>query len=268
LKTAVLLEELAPSLARLADQADAVAAAYAGPPAGLDPIPEHQRAAWFRVLSSFAKAETLEEEFLAPALATAETSGQGHPDELRFYESQAHDEERHLGMLRAYMDAHYGASTTKTGWLTTVLYDRVMGTFSRRGQRQPLMLLLPIYMLEKIGAIYLTRLARCAGEAGCPQLQTLLQEIHRDEARHVAGIGSACRALRSSQQLGGLDRLILAFIARLLVIDMDRTAWWKRGLREHMAAIALDGPAMNRDVEAVYHEIMALLDGTDRHAAA
>jgi hypothetical protein len=35
-----------------------------------------------------------------------------------------------------------------------------------------------------------------------------------------------------------------------------------------MAAIALDGPAMNRDVEAVYHEIMALLDGTDRHAAA
>ncbi|MDB5100021.1 MAG: hypothetical protein JWM80_4442 [Cyanobacteria bacterium RYN_339] len=266
--TAVLLAELAPSLSRLADQADAVAAAYVGPPAGQDAIPEHQRAAWFRVLASFAKAETLEEEFLAPALASAQTSGLGHPDVLRFFKSQAHDEERHLGMLRAYMDAHYGSSTTQTGWLTTMLYDRVMGTFSRRGQRQPLMLLLPIYMLEKIGTIYLNRLARCAAEAGCEQLQGMLQEIHRDEARHVAGIGAACRALRAGQGLGWVDRTILAAIARLLVLDMDRTAWWKRGLRAHMAALNLDGPAMNRDVEAIYHEIMALLDGDDRHAAA
>jgi hypothetical protein len=266
--TAAALADLAPTLTRLADQADAVADAYAGPATGRDELPAHQRAAWFRVLSSFAKAETLEEEFLAPALASAEATGLGHPDVLRFFRSQAHDEERHLAMLRGYMDAHYGASTTRTGWLTTFLYDRVMATFGRRGQTQPLMLLLPIYMLEKIGTIYLSRLARCAGDANCLHLQALLQEIHKDEARHVAGIGAACRALRWSYPMGRMDRAILASIARLLVIDMDRTAWWKRGLREHMAALGLDGPAMNRDVEAVYDEIMALLDGTDRHAAA
>jgi rubrerythrin len=264
----VTIAALAPTLARLADQADAVAAAYQGPAPARDEIPAHQRAAWFRVLASFAKAETLEEEFLAPALASAEASGLGHPDVLRFFRGQAHDEERHLAMLRAYMEAHYGSSTTRTGWLTATLYDHVMGTFSRRGRKQPLMLLLPIYMLEKIGTIYLSRLARCAAEAGCPALQALLQDIHRDEARHVAGIGAACRALREAYPLGRLDRAILVAIARLLVLDMDRTAWWKRGLRAHMAAIALDGPAMNRDVEAVYHEIRALLDGDDRHAAA
>ena len=252
---------LAPLLARLSDQAEAAAQAAATLlPEGLDPLPDAQRAAWRRVLNGFARSEGFEEWVMAPTAAGLVGSGFGDPEVLRFFKLQGEDELRHERLFRAYLETHFGDRAPEQTVAHRVIYDGFMKALVTRSARKPLRLLLPLLVFEKTGTLYLRRLLAGAGK-DLPRLHALVQAIFRDEARHVAGVGATCRALIAADPPGRLERAALRGICRVVVMDMDRKAWWKPGLQDHMRVLGVDADAMNADNERVYAELCALIDG-------
>lgn len=255
-----LSASLVPLLRRLADQADAAATNAAELlPAGEDPLPEAERAAWRRVLTGFAKSEGFEEWVMAPTAAGLAASGLNDSEVLRFFRLQGEDELRHEGLFRTYLTRHFGAAATPPAMADRLVYDGFLRAFVNRSARKPLRLLLPLLVFEKTGTLYLRRLL--AGVSpDKPRLRALIEAIFRDEARHVAGVGATCRALVALDPPGAVERLVLKAVCRVVVMDMDRKAWWKPGLHEHMKTLGVDADAMNADNERVYSEICALLN--------
>lgn len=258
---------LAPLLARLSDQAEAAAAAQADLLAeGADPIPADQVAAWRRVLNGFAKSEGFEEWVMAPTAKGLAACGFGDPEVLRFFRLQGEDELRHEKLFRGYLAAQFGDRAPETTVAHRLVYDGFMTALITRSARRPLRLLLPLLVFEKTGTLYLRRLLAGAGKE-LPRLHALVNAIFRDEARHVAGVGATCRALVAADPPGRLERAALRGICRVVIMDMDRKAWWKPGLQDHMRALGVDADAMNADNERVYAEICAMIDGHDRAEA-
>lgn len=258
---------LLPLLARLSDQAEAAAAAAASLlPEGRDPIPDAQRTAWRRVLNGFAKSEGFEEWVMAPTASGLVAAGFADPEVLRFFKLQGEDELRHERLFRAYLESQFGDKAPETTVAHRVIYDGFMMALVTRSARRPLRLLLPLLMFEKTGTLYLRRLLAGAGQ-DLPRLHALVQAIFRDEARHVAGVGATCRALVAIEAPGRAERAALRGICRIVVMDMDRKAWWKPGVEAHMRALGVDADAMNADNERVYEEVCALIEGRGRDDA-
>ncbi len=258
---------LPPLLARLSDQAEAAAAAATSLlPDGRDPIPEAQRAAWRRVLNGFAKSEGFEEWVMAPTASGLAAAGFGDPEVLRFFRLQGEDELRHERLFRSYLATQFGDAVPETTVAHRLVYDGFMKALVTRSARQPLRLLLPLLVFEKTGTLYLRRLLAGAGQ-DLPRLHALVQAIFRDEARHVAGVGATCRALVAIAPPGRVERAALRGICRIVIMDMDRKAWWKPGLAAHMQALGVDADAMNADNERVYAEVCTLIDGRGRDDA-
>ena len=265
--TATPPASLSPLLARLSEQAEASAAAAATLlPDGLDPLPDAQRAAWRRVLNGFAKSEGFEEWVMAPTASGLAAAGFGDPEVLRFFRLQGEDELRHERLFRTYIEAHFGDKAPEKSLADRLIYDGFMKALITRSARQPLRLLLPLLVFEKTGTLYLRRLLAGAGQ-DLPRLHALVQAIFRDEARHVAGVGATCRAVVAVDPPGRLERAALRGICRVVVMDMDRKAWWKPGIEAHMQALGVAADAMNADNERVYEEICRLIDGRDRDDA-
>ena len=252
---------LGPLLDRLSDQAEAAASAQADLlPEGTDGMPEVERAAWRRVLMGFAKSEGFEEWVMAPTAEGLASCGFGDPAVLRFFRLQGEDELRHERLFRTYLARHFGEVVSDTGVGHRIVYDGFLKSVVTRSARKPLRLLLPLLVFEKTGTLYLRRLLASAG-ADKPRLNALVGAIFRDEARHVAGVGATCRALVAVDPPGRLERAVLRGVCRLVVMDMDRKAWWKPGLEAHVRALGVDPEAMNADNERIYREVCRVIDG-------
>lgn len=254
------LDELTPTLAALALQAEAVAANAPALPDGCDEVPEHQKAAWKRVLVGLAKGEGIEEWVIEPVAKGLAAAGLDEAEVLRFFTTQGVDELRHRDLFLAYIDRHFAGPAPAPLFVHQVLYDGLFKLVIQQSELHPLRLLLPLWVYERTVSGYLTRLMACTGP-GMPRLQAVMKGIRVDEARHVAGVGLTCKALVAARKPDAVERTLVTALCQLVVWDMDRDPWWKPELGGCMRDLGLDAAAMRRDNEAVMHEVVAILEG-------
>lgn len=252
--------ELAPTLAQLAQQAEAVALDAPGLADGQDAVPATQRDAWRRVLLGLAKGEGIEEWVIEPVAQGLASAGLDEAEVLRFFETQGVDELRHRDLFLAYLDRHFEARAEAPILAHQIVYDGLFKLIIQQSAQHPLRLLLPLWVYERTVSGYLSRLLALAPET-MPRLQAVMKGIRIDEARHVAGVGLTCRALIAKQRPDPLERALVTGLCQLVVWDMDRAPWWKPELGGHMRALGLDADAMRRDNEAVLEEVKAMLEG-------
>lgn len=252
--------ELAPTLASLAEQAEAVAPGLSALPDGQDEVPDSQQAAWQRVLQGLAKGEGIEEWVIEPVAKGLASAGLDEAEVLRFFHTQGVDELRHRDLFLAYLARHFSVRAESPILAHQLVYDGLFKLIIQQSEQHPLRLLLPLWVYERTVSGYLSRLLALA-PASMPRLQAVMKHIRIDEARHVAGVGLTCRALIAKQRPDPLERALVTGLCQLVVWDMDRAPWWKPELGAHMKALGLDADAMRRDNESVLDEVKAMLEG-------
>lgn len=254
--------DMHPTLDALSEQAEAIAASPVEPEPGRDELPTHQQAAWRRVLTGFMSGEGVEEDLIGPLTDGLVAAGFDDAAVLRFYRAQGADELRHRDMFAAYLERQWGEPPRANDTLAHKLfYEGLFKAYFKRCASRPLRLMLPLLFYERAGGtLYVARLLRCVPE-GAPRLEALLKAVHRDEARHVAGVGMTVRALVARQRPDAAERRLIMRFCWLVHQDMDRTAWWKPGLRDRMRALGIDTDAMRRDNDAILAEMGAILEG-------
>jgi hypothetical protein len=206
-------------------------------------LSSERRAAWARVLSSLATAESIEETVLLPMV-----EGLRHDSEaVEYIKVHGRDEERHFKLLSRYLRNTFGYRKKHRTLTDRMIYDGVLPRLVKSFRRKPIPGLAMIHAYEKISLPYYAALRREAQADGAQNLVTLIRIIEKDELRHVAGVEALLgQEIARNGGLSWLDQGMIRGVLQMVRTDADLGPWafHNRELRTCIERLGIDADAL------------------------
>ncbi|MBI3554965.1 MAG: hypothetical protein HY074_01725 [Deltaproteobacteria bacterium] len=219
-----------------------------------------KRLAWASFLCSIATTESIETMLIEPI---RQAFAHSRPI-LDYLDVHGDDERRHFGMLTSYVKRTFDFEKKHKSTTDVVVYGVLLPRFAKLGRFKPLYLLAPLRFYEAFSLEFYKVLKRLAQSDGLPQLVLLIQQIEKDELRHLAGLDTLVRAHRDSAGAPTrADLVMIRSVLNLLLFDINIAPWavHNRRVRRNALAIGIDPAQMSRDARGAAEDALQFAGG-------
>lgn len=214
----------------------------------IDHLSDRKKAGWQKLISSIATTEELEQTLMIEI----EKAFEKNPEIKAYLASQKLDEFRHQQLLKLYLLNSFQYVKTHRTFTDTVIYDKIFPGLAKLFCRKPIYGLALIFFFENYGCSFYKNLKLQAEQDGLPMFTQLIEQIEKDELRHLAGIKlliSSSSDHFSKSRISFLDKTVIRIILFIAVFDLNMNffAWHNRKVRKSVCRIGLNPLRLTAD---------------------